>query len=79
LASEKKTVLNKDNLVKTFKTIDLDGNGYISVEELRRAFEVGGNHKTLEFWNNFVSVLDKDGDHKVTLEEFCSGMEDIIK
>jgi len=43
MAIEKKKYLEKDNLVLTFKILDIDNNGQLSIDELKKAFEAGGN------------------------------------
>jgi Ca2+-binding EF-hand superfamily protein len=44
--SDKKLLLSESNLKMTFKTLDFDGDGELSIPELRKAFELGGNKKT---------------------------------
>jgi Ca2+-binding EF-hand superfamily protein len=50
MLTEKKNLLTDLNLKTTFQTLDFDNNGSLSVQELKRAFEFGGNTKTDKFW-----------------------------
>lgn len=71
LTIEKKKYLQKENLELTFKIMDVDGNGKLTIEELRKAFEAGSNARTDKFWKKFIKEIDKDGDSQISLEEFC--------
>ena len=54
MLTEKKNLLTDLNLKTTFQTLDFDNSGSLSVQELKRAFEFGGNQKTDKFWQNFI-------------------------
>jgi calcium-dependent protein kinase len=51
--------------------LDVDGNGKLTVDELRRAFESGSNARTDKFWKKFIKEVDKDGDSQISRDEFC--------
>ena len=54
LVTSKKNLLQEENLKITFKTLDFDNNGSISIQDLKRAFSFGGNSRTDEFWVKFI-------------------------
>lgn len=43
LCMQKSSLLSDQNLEITFKTLDYDNNGSLSLAELSKAFEFGGN------------------------------------
>ena len=79
LAMDHKKLLHKDNLKCTFETLDLDYNGFLSMAELRKAFEAGGNKRTDEFWRNFMKEVDKNGDNQISFDEFEECMQKLFK
>lgn len=46
LAVEHNKLLSRENLEITFKTLDLENDGLLSIQDLREAFEADGNHRT---------------------------------
>jgi Ca2+-binding EF-hand superfamily protein len=59
--------------------LDIDNSGNLSIEELKRAFEAGGNKKTEKFWKTFILDIDKNGDSEISLEEFQVAMTKILE
>jgi calcium-dependent protein kinase len=72
---KKEQILNEDMLIKAFKLFDLDGNGYITINELKETmpFEIISNQQ----WIDLVSEVDKDGDCQISFEEFKEMMQKI--
>ncbi len=78
LCIEKKKLLSKENLKITFQSLDLDNNGILTLDELKQAFEAGGNKKTKKFWREFISQADQNNDNQLTFDEFSSIMEKLM-
>jgi calcium-dependent protein kinase len=38
MSMDRKNMMTRENLKVTFKSLDLDDNGFLSIEELKRAF-----------------------------------------
>ncbi len=45
LTIDHKKLLTKENLTKAFKKMDIDNDGKVGIEELKKAFEADGNMK----------------------------------
>ena len=78
LTIQHENLLTKENLLITFKHLDIDNNDSVSLEELKKAFQAGGNKKTDKFWKEFMKSVDKNGDGMIQLEEFEELMEKLI-
>lgn len=61
-AIDKATVLNVENLTAAFKLLDADGSGFISIDELKAAFDSHGD-KDDSMWAEIMAEVDvnKDG------------------
>jgi len=72
---KKEKLLNEDMLIKAFKLFDLDGNGYITIHELKETMplQITNNQK----WIDLVKEVDKDGDCQISFVEFKEMMEKI--
>lgn len=55
-----------------FKCIDTDGNGSLDKNELQEFQRICGNLITLEEAEELLKVMDKDGDGKVTLDDYIN-------
>lgn len=64
--------LSKERLKKAFVEFDKDGNGSISVEELRKT--LGGTEEQSHLFYQMMKEADFDGNGEIDLEEFCKFM-----
>ena len=61
---KKERMLSIEMLKKAFNMFDLDGNGYITVNELMEVIPMGDAQFS---WKNVIEEVDTDGDGQVTL------------
>lgn len=73
--NEQQKLLSVENLKKTFKKLDLDNNGTLSIDELKKAFDGGILKRKEKFWKSLMSSIDSNQDNKIQLEEFIKFME----
>jgi len=81
----KMTLLSKTKLEATFRLFDKDGNGYLTVDELKEFLnpdqlklskpgnpkgEVVQKKEEDELWKDLISQVDQNQDGKITLKEF---------
>ncbi|XP_036970152.1 EF-hand calcium-binding domain-containing protein 7 [Acanthopagrus latus] len=69
LKCEKKT--EETELLRAFKKMDVNGDGYISHSELEKALTNSGEKMTTEEVNAILSLLDVNKDGKLDYAEFC--------
>uniref|UniRef100_A0A671W9F8 EF-hand calcium-binding domain-containing protein 7 n=1 Tax=Sparus aurata TaxID=8175 RepID=A0A671W9F8_SPAAU len=69
LKCEKKT--EEAELLRAFKKMDVNGDGYISHSELEKALTNSGEKMTTEEVNAIFSLLDVNKDGKLDYAEFC--------
>ncbi|XP_074491018.1 EF-hand calcium-binding domain-containing protein 7 isoform X2 [Sebastes fasciatus] len=69
LKSEKKT--EETELMRAFKKMDVNGDGYISHSELEKALTTRGEKMTTEEVNAVFSLADINKDGKLDYAEFC--------
>uniref|UniRef100_A0A8C4ILE1 EF-hand calcium-binding domain-containing protein 7 n=1 Tax=Dicentrarchus labrax TaxID=13489 RepID=A0A8C4ILE1_DICLA len=69
LKCEKKT--EETELMRAFKKMDVNGDGYISQSELEKALTTRGEKMTTEEVNAIFSLLDINKDGKLDYAEFC--------
>ncbi|VDO99385.1 unnamed protein product [Soboliphyme baturini] len=62
----------ENDLFITFKVFDRNGDGYITKEELRHVMESLGEELTDEEMDMMLKAADKDGDNRVSFDEFKS-------
>lgn len=68
------TLLSNANLLTAFQSFDLDGSGNISVEELKKVFNVGKDKGEGAAWNALIKEIDTSGDGEIDFGEFCALM-----
>ena len=73
---KKEQLLSEDTLERAFKMFDIDGNGYITIDELKETMPL--EITTKQEWIDLVSEVDKDGDCQISLEEFKEMMKKLI-
>lgn len=72
--------LNARTAGQFFRALDKDGNGYLSVEEIKLFYVMTGGTEekeppTTSEIEALVQSLDTDGDGKITFEEFVDGID----
>ncbi len=67
--SNRQKLLNKEKLEATFKMFDKDGNGSISMKEIKDTLgnALGGDNQLLE---QIVNEVDDNGDKEISMKEF---------
>ena len=73
---KKEKLLSEKALKKAFNLFDIDGNGYITLEELKESMPVEITSK-LE-WRELIEEVDKDGDCQISFEEFKDMMQKLL-
>jgi calcium-dependent protein kinase len=73
---KKDKLLSEETLEKTFQLFDIDGNGYITLDELKESMPIEITSK-LE-WRELIEEVDKDGDNQISYDEFKEMMEKLI-
>ena len=82
-AFKKQTLVQEENLKKAFEIFDSDGDGQISLEELKSGFggtEVsqGSDQSSQEqLWENILAEADANGDGKISFDEFRAHMQSV--
>ena len=64
----KKELLSKGRLKQAFQLFDKHGNGFVTHDELRDAFRFADID--INYLNKLILQVDKDGDGKITFDEF---------
>jgi len=59
-----------EQLALAFSVFDVDGDGFISVEELREKLMTIGERMSEEEMTEFIALADADGNGKITIDEF---------
>eukprot|EP01135_Chromosphaera_perkinsii_P003658 Nk52_evm37s250 gene=Nk52_evmTU37s250 len=63
-----------DQLMKAFRAIDLDGNGYLTEDELMKVLTKNGEAMSPAEVKSIMKEADRNGDGVLDYEEFCSMM-----
>ena len=73
----------KDELKETFRLMDLDGDGKLTLQELMKAFDMIGICKEDDpdavKTSDVLKALDTDGDSCLTVDEFVDNMPEEMK
>ena len=72
---EKKEYLKEEKLLEIFKTLDKDGNGRISKDEIKKV--LSGQDLDENDLKQFITKFDLDGDGQIDYYEFVSNMNDL--
>lgn len=63
-----------------FRILDTNKDGTITLEDFDDLFNsYGGSKMDQEVWNNLLAEADKNGDGKVSFEEFQEAMANMLK
>ena len=65
-----KKVATADYLKSAFALFDKDGNGKISLEELKSVLQAGGEDDII--WQEIIKRVDIDGDGEIDINEFTA-------
>ena len=72
-------LLNKENILEIFKMFDVNGDGYISKEELQFVFKSQhGFNASEQFLMEIMEDVDKNKDNQISFEEFNEGLCSIL-
>ncbi|KAL3868822.1 hypothetical protein ACJMK2_041581, partial [Sinanodonta woodiana] len=63
---------SKDDLMKAFRKIDLNGDGFLSVEELMKVLTTKGEKMSRSEVEKMIKEVDEDGNGKLDYGEFCN-------
>ena len=73
---KKEKLLSEKALLKTFNLLDLDGNGFITLDELKESMPIEITSK-IE-WRQLIEEVDKDGDNQISFNEFKDMMQKLL-
>ena len=79
-AYNRELLLSQQNLQIAFKMFDQDGDGTLSMDELKSVFASGSaSGKTEEVWQQIIASADTNKDGVIDFSEFESAMMDVLK
>ena len=76
-AVDKHKLLSKDNMRTAFKMIDKDGSGYITIDEIKEAFDIHSSND-MKIIKDIMDEVDKNHDGHITFEEFSECMHNVV-
>lgn len=76
-AVNKYHLLSKDNLKTAFNMIDTDGSGYITIDELKVAFDINQGNED-KIYKQIMNEVDKNHDGLISFSEFSEVMSKCI-
>ncbi|XP_063396860.1 EF-hand calcium-binding domain-containing protein 7-like isoform X9 [Mytilus trossulus] len=68
---KKEPVTTSDDLMKAFRKIDINGDGYISLEELHKILTSKGEKKSKSEVKKMIDEVDDNKDGRLDYKEFC--------
>ncbi|XP_063417803.1 EF-hand calcium-binding domain-containing protein 7-like isoform X5 [Mytilus trossulus] len=68
---KKEPVTTSDDLMKAFRKIDINGDGYISLEELHKILTSKGEKKSKSEVKKMIDEVDENKDGRLDYKEFC--------
>ena len=79
-AYNRELLLSQQNLQIAFKMFDQDGNGQLSMDELKSVFASGSaSGKTEDVWQQIIASADTNKDGVIDYSEFEAAMMDVLK
>ena len=79
-AINRANLLSKKNLEIAFHMLDTDGNGFISVSELKAAFSgTDAPENDANLWTSIMEEVDQDNDSMISPEEFFNTMMSVLQ
>ena len=64
----------ENELAEEFKKLDVNGDGYIDVEELKKVLSFGDEKLSDQEVEDVIKEFDTNGDGKITLQEIVQGV-----
>eukprot|EP00164_Ancoracysta_twista_P011947 GFYU01018608.1.p1 GENE.GFYU01018608.1~~GFYU01018608.1.p1 ORF type:complete len:679 (-),score=239.66 GFYU01018608.1:163-2199(-) len=64
--------LTKEDIIDCFRTMDLNGDGFVSVDELHRTLTQQGDRLSESQVQEMIAQVDIDNDGKLNYDELCS-------
>lgn len=76
---DKKVLASAKEIQMAFKMLDVNGDGFISLDDFEDLFNsYGGAHVDRDLWDNLLEEADLNGDGMVSYEEFKYAMMNIL-
>lgn len=72
-------IVTDQKLESAFKLFDKQGHGFINAMEIKEVLGRDMSNTDNEIWNAIVREVDLNGDGKISLDEFKTMMEKILK
>ena len=77
---DRKVLNNKQDVKVAFRILDTNKDGTITLEDFDDLFNsYGGSKMDQEVWENLLAEADKNGDNKVSFEEFQEAMANMLR
>lgn len=79
-AYNREMLLSQQNLQVAFNMFDQDGNGQITLQELKSIFNRGTvSERSDDVWENILAEVDENGDNEISFDEFKNAMTKILR